>query len=98
MRLAASEISAIKSAAHEAFGADVIVRLFGSRTDDSRRGGDIDLHFEIDPAIDEATAQQRFEDNLFARIDAQRVDIALIKRGAAARGIDLVARRDGIIL
>lgn len=43
MRLSEFEIESIKSVAGRHFGADVQVFLFGSRTDDQKRGGDIDL-------------------------------------------------------
>ena len=48
MRLEPEEVAAIKAAARHAFGADAVVRLFGSRVDDSLRGGDIDARIELD--------------------------------------------------
>lgn len=98
MRLEPDEVRAIKAAATHAFGPDAIVRLFGSRADDDRRGGDIDLHVEVAPEIDAWEAQSRFEDSLFARIERQRVDVIVRKRGEPERGIDLIARHDGIPL
>lgn len=98
MRLEPEEIAAIKAAARQAFGVDAVVRLFGSRADDARVGGDIDLHVEIAPDIDAWDAQTVFENSLFARIEQQRVDVIVTKRGEAARGIDLIALRDGILL
>lgn len=98
MRLEPEEVRAIKAAAAYAFGPDVVVRLFGSRADDQRKGGDIDLHVEVAPEVDTWKAQLRFEDNLFARIEQQRVDVVVHKRGQPERGIDLIAQRDGIRL
>lgn len=43
MRLLAKEIEIIRQVAKEIYGNGVKVYLFGSRTDDSKRGGDIDL-------------------------------------------------------
>lgn len=43
MRLAHGEIDTIVRIAREIYGFGVEVFLFGSRTDDSKRGGDIDL-------------------------------------------------------
>ena len=43
MRLSKREIEAILQVAEDIYGTDVKVYLFGSRVDDSRRGGDIDL-------------------------------------------------------
>ena len=98
MRLEPEEQKAIKAAAAYAFGPDATVRLFGSRADDHRRGGDIDLHVEVDADVDTWQAKCRFEDNLFARIEPQRVDVIVRRRDQPARGIDLIALRDGITL
>lgn len=43
MRLSPEQIAVIKAAVAEHFGDDATVTLFGSRVDDSKRGGDIDL-------------------------------------------------------
>jgi hypothetical protein len=43
MRLSEFEIESIKSLACRHFGTDVQVFLFGSRTSNQQRGGDIDL-------------------------------------------------------
>ncbi len=98
MRLEPHELAAIKAAAIHAFGTDATIRLFGSRADDKRKGGDIDLHVEVDPELDTLDARTRFESNLFARIEEQRVDVIVKRRDAPARGIDLIAYRDGIEL
>lgn len=46
MRLTMEQIATLKAAAAEFFGADASLLLFGSRADDSKRGGDIDLLIE----------------------------------------------------
>ena len=46
LRLTPEQAAIIRSAAAEAFGSDARVWLFGSRVDDSKRGGDIDLLIE----------------------------------------------------
>jgi len=43
MRLTDAQADAIRTAAADVFGDDAEVWLFGSRADDRRRGGDIDL-------------------------------------------------------
>lgn len=43
MRLSNFEIEAAKKCSYEIFGKDIKTYLFGSRIDDSKRGGDIDL-------------------------------------------------------
>lgn len=98
MRLEPEELRAIKTAAAYAFGSDAVVRLFGSRADDDRRGGDIDLHVEVGPQVEEWEAKLRFEQRLFACIEEQRVDLVIRRRNEPERGIDLIARRDGVML
>ena len=46
MRLTPSESQTIAGLARESFGPQTRVFLFGSRTDDAARGGDIDLYIE----------------------------------------------------
>lgn len=98
MRLEPEEVKAIKAAAAFAFGQDATVRLFGSRVDDLRKGGDIDLHVEVEAHVDTWQAKCRFEDNLFARMEPRRVDIVVHKRSDPERGIDMIAHREGVIL
>ena len=99
MRLEPYEVDAIKNAVRAAFGDSAVVRLFGSRTDDSERGGDIDLHVEIDPPADEIRARALFDDMLFRKVEPQKVDLILTKRGGPTpRGFERIAYRDGIVL
>lgn len=100
MRLSAEQCKAIKTAAADVFGADAQVWLFGSRADDSRRGGDIDLYIETGSL--EARAQARLESRLWARLQRilgeRKIDIITRSRGASLRPIDQQARNTGIRL
>jgi predicted nucleotidyltransferase len=98
VRLPPDYVAAIKEAAREAFGERAVVRLFGSRVDDSARGGDIDLHVETDTLDDEWRARGTFEDVLFRRIEPQKVDVIVTQRGGTPRGFERIAYRDGIVL
>ncbi|MHB1896659.1 MAG: nucleotidyltransferase domain-containing protein, partial [Metallibacterium sp.] len=62
MRLTPEQAAIIRSAAAEVFGSDARVWLFGSRVDDSKRGGDIDLLIETAqlPAVDAFMRKVRF--------------------------------------
>lgn len=101
MRLTPDEVAAIRATAGTVFGPDAIVRLFGSRADDARRGGDIDLHVEV-PGPDDAARLDdlrfRFVDALHEAIGEQRIDVVVRATDAAVRPIDEVAFAEGIRL
>lgn len=98
MRLTDHEIAAIKRGTREAFGATAVVRLFGSRVHDHLRGGDIDLHFEVDPGRATDAAVDRFEDLLFRDLDEQRIDKIFTVRGEPRGPFEEIGYRDGIVL
>lgn len=78
MRLTPLEQEAIKSSFREAFPRDDHIWLFGSRLDDTKRGGDIDLYIETHLLPDEAVrAKGRFLILLQTKIGEQRIDIVL---------------------
>ena len=52
MRLSEFEIETIKNTARKIWGEEAIVYLFGSRIDDSKKGGDIDLYIHLDKEQD----------------------------------------------
>ncbi len=97
MRLTTEEVAAIKAAAREAFGDTAVVRLFGSRVDDGLKGGDIDLHFEVDE-VPEPRSLYNFLDRVDVATDGRRVDTVFSRRCVQPRGIERIAYRDGIIL
>lgn len=98
VRLSADYVEAIKASARAAFGESTVVRLFGSRVRDEARGGDIDLHFEVDPGRGTDAELNLFERELFARIEPQRVDKVFTVRGEPTNPFERIAYRDGVIL
>ena len=79
MRLSPEQIYAIKHLAAECFGDRTVVYLFGSRVDDNKRGGDIDLYVETDEP-DLAVildAKYDFLAKLKQRIGDQRIDVVV---------------------
>jgi len=57
MRLNAEQTASIKRIVSEMFGDDADIWLFGSRVDDSKRGGDVDLY--VIPAQGEGLFDKR---------------------------------------
>jgi predicted nucleotidyltransferase len=78
MRLTENEIESIVSLANRCFGEDVQVFLFGSRTDNKKRGGDIDL-FVRNSEGKQLTirAKVRFISDLIVQIGEQKIDVVV---------------------
>lgn len=72
MRLAPAQIETVRRTVTEVCGSGATVFLFGSRLDDTRRGGDVDLLLETAdevPTIDRARLKVRLEAALGLPID-----------------------------
>jgi predicted nucleotidyltransferase len=100
MRLTTQQVQTIKSAAEDIFGAEARVWLFGSRVDDSKRGGDIDLYLELPEAPQPALAEleSKFWARLQQSLGEQKIDIVSRVQGSPSRPIDEQARRTGVCL
>ena len=101
MRLTHEQIAAIKELATECFGAGTVVYLFGSRLDDAKRGGDIDLCIETDEcdAARILDAKYDFLAKLKQRIGDQRVDVVVSSPSSRqVAPVVGVARRTGVRL
>ena len=98
MRLSQDEHAAITEAVHSVFGENAEVRLFGSRTQDSRRGGDIDLYIEVEPDRYSYERELDLHTELWKRIGEQKVDILVHKRGQPRTPIERIAVNTGVPL
>ncbi len=99
MRLDKYEIGSIKQAFTGSFLPQDHLWLFGSRVDDTKKGGDIDLYVETQET-DVAAIQNmhhKFLDLLFDRIEEQKVDV-VIKRPTLTLPIHQHARETGVQL
>jgi predicted nucleotidyltransferase len=79
MRLSKKEIEAIKRSFAEIFGEGEIY-LFGSRTDDTKKGGDIDLFLELpytERYEDLLQKRRRFKLKLYDRLGEQKIDVLI---------------------
>ena len=99
MRLTQNEIDRIRSTASRIYGEDVRVYLFGSRTDDSARGGDIDL------LIDSPSAERMTFDNKITflvevkkAIGDRKIDVLYNKAELQDEPVIVHAKRTGIPL
>lgn len=99
MRLTRSQSDIIRSETTRLFGNDAVVLLFGSRADDSRKGGDIDLHIDTHLPPDQAQlAASRLYARLQRRLGEQRIDIVTHSPEQPLRPIDLAAQQGGVQL
>ena len=99
MRLTPQEADRIRETAESHFGPGTVVRLFGSRADDKRRGGDIDLHIVAgDPDRVRLEDEIRFRVALEAAIGEQRVDVLLRRAADRDLPIDHIAKDLGVTL
>ena len=99
MRLSEDHRKAIVETAREYFGQDCLVLLFGSRVDDHRRGGDIDLLVEV-PMDSEAVGDRKisFLVALKKRIGDRRIDVIVRATDSRPKPIYDVAEEEGVVL
>lgn len=101
MRLTSQQIATIKHAVQRHFARTAEVRVFGSRTDDQARGGDIDLYIHADLPDSKAAieAETALWADLQARLGEQRIDLLIDYPALTHRPrIFQVAREQGIRL
>ena len=96
MRLSNFEIISIKQAAAANFGNKSKILLFGSRVDDTIRGGDIDLYIQPGSKENLNKKRIRFIVDLETMIGEQKIDVILardperlIEQEALTKGIEL---------
>ncbi len=76
MRLTAEQSRIVKQEVAHLFGTQASVRLFGSRTDDHSRGGDIDLIVSVPgDCPDSRQRALRLTARLQQRLGDQRIDV-----------------------
>ena len=95
MRLTPDQTQAIRQRIHNHMGERARIWLFGSRVDDSRRGGDVDLYVEPETAPD-LTARLRCRSELADALDLN-VDL-IVQQPGRDLPIYRIAKRSGVPL
>ena len=99
MRLTPQQAAIIRDTAREVLGADARVWLFGSRVDDSKRGGDIDLLIECDrPITNPAFSAARMAARVQRGLHGRKVDVLLAAPDLLRLPIHDIARSQGVSL
>ena len=94
MRLTKQQTSLISGCVRKYFGAGANVWLFGSRVDDRRRGGDVDLYIEPERTdlMSELKCKLSLEDELDLHVDI------VIGRPGKVNPIYDIAKTEGVRL
>ena len=99
MRITEHETTAIRRVTTEVAGVDAGVLLFGSRTRDDLRGGDIDLLIELSTSgLDKLTVSLRTVARLQQLIGERKIDVLVTDPQTTETPLIRAARRDGIAL
>jgi predicted nucleotidyltransferase len=99
MRPTDEQADAIRRIVGEEAGADSVVRIFGSRLDDTARGGDVDLMVEtIHPLNRPALTAARLSARLLRALHGRRVDVLLAAPNLAVLPIHAIAMQEGVRL
>lgn len=99
MRLTTTQIELIRSTALQLLGDRARVTLFGSRVDDSKKGGDVDLLVETPDPIDEpALISARIASRVSRAMYGRKVDVVLKAPNLLAQPIHEIAAKTGVLL
>lgn len=78
MRLTDMQAQAIRQIARELAGAEATVRIFGSRLDDTARGGDLDLLLHLpEPVENAALLAARLSARVSRLMHGRKVDVVV---------------------
>jgi predicted nucleotidyltransferase len=99
MRLTPFQVDTVKSTVGRIVGHSARVWLFGSRTDDQARGGDIDLFVQTEERLPNRVASAcRVVAELQQQLGDQRIDVVLADAATPPQPIHQIARETGIML
>ncbi len=101
MRLSKEQIHIIQEDARSIFGEGVKVRLFGSRLDNTQRGGDIDLLvecYEPIPIRDRLKKTLALTARLQMELGDQPIDVLVIDPTTELKQIHKIALKTGVAL
>ena len=99
MRLTPAQIDTIQSTVHAVLGEGAHVTLFGSRVDDSLKGGDVDLMVEVQQGIeDPAVVSARIASRISRGMHGRKVDVLLKAPNLLEQPIHRIASQEGVRL
>lgn len=99
MRLTPAQIDTIKSTVTDVLGEGVQVMLFGSRVDDTAKGGDVDLMVEVSRVLPEpALVSARIASRVSRAMHGRKVDVLLKAPNLLEQPIHRISVQQGVAL
>ena len=99
MRLTPAQIDTIKTTAQAVLGEGTQVTLFGSRVDDDKKGGDIDLLVESSiPVINKPQVVGKMYAQLIRQLGDRKIDILVKDPTSVPTAVFEIALQTGIRL
>ena len=95
MRITQEQARLIREEVRGNLGADARIWLFGSRVDDTRRGGDLDLYIEIGGRValrQKLRCKYRLEEQLDLHVDL------VVREPGQEKPIFALAQKQGVLL
>ena len=99
MRLTANQIDFIRQLANQLAGVSAQVRVFGSRLDDTAKGGDLDLLLELpEPVENPAMLAANMSAKVSRRMYGRKVDVLISAPNLKKFPIHEIGHREGKLL
>ena len=99
MRITKQQIHIIQKTIKKLAGEHAQITLFGSRVDDTKKGGDIDLLVTLpEPATHPAELSAKISSQLMRQFEGRKVDILLLAPNLKKLPIHVVAQQTGTML
>lgn len=99
MRLTSLQLQAIRDLSRQVAGEKARVRVFGSRLDDSARGGDLDLMIELnEPVTNPALLAAQLSAKISRTLYGRKVDVLISAPNLRRLPIHDVAYQEGVLI
>jgi len=99
MRLTAQQAQVIRQVVATLAGDDAQVTLFGSRVDDTKKGGDVDLLITLHEVVEHpAELSAKISAGLIRELQGRKVDVLLSAPNLKNLPIHVVAQKEGVVL
>lgn len=96
MRLDPEIVPRLVAEIRQVYGQDADIWLFGSRADDSAKGGDIDLYVETSDDMNPLDRHIESRNRLCRLFGDRKIDLIVRVRSREASPIERIARKTGI--